>query len=117
MRRRAALARAIVTDPEIVLVDEPFSGLDPINVRRIESLLTDLSRELGLTLIVTSHHIASARRMANRIVFLVDQHALSGPPEQLLASDDPRVVAFLEAEQDDYAPPAFAAQNDAAEAP
>jgi phospholipid/cholesterol/gamma-HCH transport system ATP-binding protein len=117
MRRRAALARAIVTDPEIVLVDEPFSGLDPINVRRIESLLTDLSRELGLTLIVTSHHIASARRMANRIVFLVDQHALSGPPEQLLSSDDPRVVAFLEAEQDDYAPPVFAAQNDAAEGP
>ena len=44
MSRRAALARAIVTDPEIVLVDEPFSGLDPVNVRRIEALLTELNR-------------------------------------------------------------------------
>ena len=115
MRRRAALARAIVTDPEIVLVDEPFSGLDPINVRRIEALLTDLSGQLGLTLIVTSHHLASARRMADRIVFLVDGHALSGPPEQILASDDPRIVAFLEAEEDGHAHAALASAHDAAE--
>jgi len=100
MNRRAALARAIVTDPEIVLVDEPFSGLDPINVRRIEALLTELNRRLGITLVVTSHHLASSLRMADRIVFLVDGHALSGSPEDLLASDDRRVVQFLEAERD-----------------
>ena len=56
MSRRAALARAIVTDPEIVLVDEPFSGLDPINVRRIEALLTELNHRLGITLIVTRNN-------------------------------------------------------------
>jgi phospholipid/cholesterol/gamma-HCH transport system ATP-binding protein len=101
MNRRAALARAIVTDPEILLVDEPFSGLDPINVRRIEALLTDLNRHLGLTLIVTSHHMASSLRMAHRLVFMVDGVAISGAPLELLASEDKRVVDFLRAEQDD----------------
>jgi phospholipid/cholesterol/gamma-HCH transport system ATP-binding protein len=110
MNRRAALARAIVTDPEIVLVDEPFSGLDPINVRRIEALLTDLNRRLAITLIVTSHHLASSLRMADRIVFLVGGRAISGTPESLLRSDDRRVVTFLEAEKDQSAE-AFAANT------
>jgi phospholipid/cholesterol/gamma-HCH transport system ATP-binding protein len=101
MKRRAALARAIVTDPEILLVDEPFSGLDPINVRRIEALLVDLNRHLGLTLIVTSHHMASSLRMSHRLVFMVDGIALSGPPREMLGSDDKRVVEFLRAETDD----------------
>jgi phospholipid/cholesterol/gamma-HCH transport system ATP-binding protein len=107
MNRRAALARAIVTDPEIVMVDEPFSGLDPINVRRIEALLVELNRRLGITLVVTSHHLASSLRMADRIVFMVDGRAISGTPEALLQSEDQRVVEFLEAEKDqsteDYA--------------
>jgi phospholipid/cholesterol/gamma-HCH transport system ATP-binding protein len=98
MRRRAALARAIVTDPEIVLCDEPFSGLDPLNVRRIEALLVELNRRLGLTLIVTSHHLPSSLRMASQLVFLIDGVALTGTPAELLASEDPRVREFLEAE-------------------
>ena len=100
MNRRAALARAIVTDPEIVMVDEPFSGLDPINVRRIEALLVELNRRLDITLVVTSHHLASSLRMADRIVFMVGGRAISGTPESLLESDDQRVVEFLEAEKD-----------------
>jgi phospholipid/cholesterol/gamma-HCH transport system ATP-binding protein len=107
MRRRAALARAIVTDPEIVMVDEPFSGLDPVNVRRIEALLTQLNESLGITLVVTSHHLASSLRMAHRIVFMVDGRAISGTPQDLLHSEDQRVVQFLEADRDqssaDYA--------------
>jgi phospholipid/cholesterol/gamma-HCH transport system ATP-binding protein len=102
MIRRAALARAIVMDPEILLVDEPFSGLDPINVRRIEGLLCDLNRHLSLTLIVTSHHMASALRMANRLVFMVDGGAISGPTSDLLASGDKRVVEFLNADSDPF---------------
>jgi phospholipid/cholesterol/gamma-HCH transport system ATP-binding protein len=98
MARRAALARAIVTDPEIVLCDEPFSGLDPINVRRIEALLVDLKNRLGLTLLVTSHHLASTLRMADRVVFLVDGGAVAGTPADLLRSEDPRLVEFLHAE-------------------
>jgi phospholipid/cholesterol/gamma-HCH transport system ATP-binding protein len=100
MNRRAALARSIVTDPEIVLCDEPFSGLDPVNVRRIESLLIDLNRRLGITLIVTSHHLASSLRMADRLVFLADGEPICGSAEDLLTSDDERIVAFLEAERD-----------------
>ena len=100
MSRRAALARTIVTDPEIVLCDEPFSGLDPLNVRRIEGLLVDLSRRRGLTLVVTSHHLASSLRMADRIVFLVDGHAVSGTPQDLLRNEDRRIVDFLAAETD-----------------
>jgi ABC transport permease subunit len=102
MVRRAAMARAIVMDPEILLVDEPFSGLDPINVRRIESLLVQLNRQLGLTVIMTSHHLSSSLRMADRLVFLVDGQALSGPPADLMARNDPRVVRFLSAATDEH---------------
>ena len=98
MLRRAALARAIVTDPEIVLCDEPFSGLDPLNVRLIEALLVELNRRLGLTLIVTSHHLPSSLRMADQLVFMIDGVAVCGTPPELLASDDVRVREFLEAE-------------------
>jgi phospholipid/cholesterol/gamma-HCH transport system ATP-binding protein len=99
MVRRAGLARAIVRNPEIVLCDEPFSGLDPVNVRRIEALMVELNRRLNITLIITSHHLASSLRMADRLLFLADGDAISGPPEQLLESSDPRIVEFLEAEQ------------------
>jgi phospholipid/cholesterol/gamma-HCH transport system ATP-binding protein len=100
MLRRAALARAIVGDPEILLCDEPFSGLDPINVRRIERLLVELNRRLGLTLVVTSHHIPSSMRMSDQLVFLVDGAAVQGSPSELLAGSDQRVREFLLAEQD-----------------
>src|SRR5215471_17101948 len=100
MSRRAALARCVVMSPELVLCDEPFSGLDPLNVRRIESLLVDLSRRRGLTLVVTSHHLASSLRMADRIVFLVDGRAVAGTPQDLLHNEDRRIVDFLAAEID-----------------
>ncbi len=98
MGRRAALARAIVNDPEILLCDEPFSGLDPVNVRRIEGLLLELNQRLGLTLVVTSHHLESTLRMADRILFLTGGQAFSGSPEELLRSDEPEIVEFLAAE-------------------
>ena len=101
MARRAALARAIITDPEILLVDEPFSGLDPINVRRIENLLVDLNRRLHLTMLVTSHHMESSLRMGHRMIFVTEGRTLSGTPEQMLDSDDARVREFLAAERED----------------
>ena len=100
MLRRAALARAIVTDPEIVLCDEPFSGLDPINVRRIEKLFTTLNRQLGLTLLITSHHIPSSLRMADQIVFLLEGAAISGAPKDLRHHADQRIAGFFAAELD-----------------
>ena len=98
MQRRAALARAIAMSPEILLCDEPFSGLDPPNVARIEALLTQLNRERGLTLVVTSHHVASSLRMADQLVLLADGRAISGTPDELASSEDPAIVAFLAAE-------------------
>jgi phospholipid/cholesterol/gamma-HCH transport system ATP-binding protein len=100
MLRRAALARAIVTDPEIVLCDEPFSGLDPINVRRIEKLFSMLNRQLGLTLLITSHHIPSSLRMADQIVFLLEGAAISGPPAEMRHHGDKRIAEFFAAELD-----------------
>jgi phospholipid/cholesterol/gamma-HCH transport system ATP-binding protein len=100
MLRRAALARAIVTDPEIVLCDEPFSGLDPVNVRRIEKLFKSLNQQLGLTLLVTSHHIPSSLRMADQIVFLLDGTAIAGSPKQVRHHADARVAGFFAAELD-----------------
>ncbi len=95
MLRRAALARAIIMDPQIVLCDEPFSGLDPPNVARIEALLVSLNRERGLTLIVSSHHIASSLRMADQLVLLQDGVAISGSPDRLAQSANPRISDFL----------------------
>jgi phospholipid/cholesterol/gamma-HCH transport system ATP-binding protein len=96
MIKRAALARALIAEPEILLCDEPFSGLDPITVHRIEALLVELNRSLGMTLLIASHHIASTLRMADQLLLLLDRQGLSGPPAELLASGDPRVREFLD---------------------
>ena len=95
MLRRVAFARAIVMEPEILLCDEPFSGLDPLNVTRIEDLLVELNRALGLTIVVTSHHMASSLRMANQMILLRGGGCIAGTPEQLASSPDPEVTAFL----------------------
>ena len=95
MLKRAALARAIILDPEILLCDEPFSGLDPVNVLRIEALLSSLSDDLGLTVIMTSHHVPSSRRMADQITVLFAEDAVTGTPRELAECNDERVHPFL----------------------
>jgi phospholipid/cholesterol/gamma-HCH transport system ATP-binding protein len=95
MLRRAAFARAIVMEPEILLCDEPFSGLDPPNVSRIEALLTHLNRELGLTVIVTSHHMATSLRMARRIVLLQNHGCVVGSAAELASSSDSAISEFI----------------------
>jgi phospholipid/cholesterol/gamma-HCH transport system ATP-binding protein len=98
MLRRVAFARAIVMEPEILLCDEPFSGLDPPNVSRIESLLLDLNQRLGLTVLVTSHHMASSLRLADYIVLIRDQKALVGTPHELASSPDSAIRDFMGAD-------------------
>lgn len=98
MLRRVALARAIIMDPEVVLADEPFSGLDPPNVERIEALFRDLCHERGLTLIVTSHHMASSLRLSDQIVLLQHGRAICGDPRSLATSGDEEIRGFLGAD-------------------
>ncbi len=95
MLRRVAFARAIVMEPEILLCDEPFSGLDPLNVSRIEDLLVRLNVQLGLTIVVTSHHMASSLRMAHQMILLREGRCVAGTPEQLAGGSDDEVIEFL----------------------
>jgi len=95
MLRRAAFARAIVMAPEILLCDEPFSGLDPPNVSRIESLLMHLNRDLGLTVVVTSHHTATSLRLADQLVLLQEGRAVTGTPAELAASGESEISEFI----------------------
>ncbi len=103
MVKRAGLARALIGAPDILLCDEPFSGLDPPTVRRVEELLVDINRRTRATLILTSHHMATTRRMAAQLVMLLEGGAATGPPETLIAQGDPRVTDFFDEPADEDA--------------
>ena len=96
MLKRAGLARAIVMEPEILLCDEPFSGLDPVSVRTIEGLLHEINERSGITMLVVSHHIASTMRFADQVVLLLPGGPVLGSPDDLRRSADPNVRAFLD---------------------
>ena len=98
MTKRTALARAIVRSPEILLCDEPFSGLDPISARRIEALLVRINRTLGITVVVVSHDVPSTARMASHVVLLRGGSAVEGTLDELRALDEPYIRAFLSEE-------------------
>ena len=95
MLRRVALARAIMRKPIILLCDEPFSGLDPASIKRIESLLVEMNRQFGMTMILVSHHVPSTLRMADRVLLLLGDRSVEGPPAQLRSSSDPEIADFL----------------------
>jgi phospholipid/cholesterol/gamma-HCH transport system ATP-binding protein len=96
MLRRVALARAMILRPEILLCDEPFSGLDPISLLRIEALLAGINERFGTTLLVVSHHIASTFRLADEVVLLLPGRSVTGTPRELAASTDPEVSGFFD---------------------
>ena len=99
MRKRASLARAIALDPDIIFFDEPSSGLDPINARKLDDLILELRDGLGATVVVITHELASIFAVGNNSVFLdTESKAMiaTGDPKALLAnSKDPRVIQFL----------------------
>jgi phospholipid/cholesterol/gamma-HCH transport system ATP-binding protein len=105
MLRRVALARAILLDPQILLCDEPFSGLDPISVKRIELLLSRLNRHHGITIIIVSHHIASTVRLADRVLLLLPGRAVAGTPGDLCASGDREIAGFFDEDLDESLEP------------
>lgn len=111
MRKRAGLARALAMDPEILLVDEPSSGLDPITAAGLDQLITNLRDALGMTVIVVTHELESAFRIADQLL-VIDQGALLalGTSEEIQQSREPRVRQFLNrqaeprrTEDEDYA--------------
>ena len=96
MRKRAGFARALVLDPEIVLFDEPDSGLDPVRTALLCELIKEVHAENGGTYVVITHDIMSARRVAEHISVLWKGRIVeSGPAEELFASENPFVRQFL----------------------
>ena len=96
MRKRAGLARAMALDPELLLVDEPSAGLDPITTEEIDDLLLSLKHTVGTTLVVVTHNIPSARKIGDELVMLHEGRiAARGTPQDLERSDDPFVRAFM----------------------
>jgi phospholipid/cholesterol/gamma-HCH transport system ATP-binding protein len=96
MRKRVALARALVSDPQVVLYDEPTTGLDPITTDYVDGMILNAKEKLGITSMVISHDIASAFKVADRLAVLYDGHlAAEGTPAEVRASKDPFVQRFL----------------------
>ena len=96
MKKRAALARALALDPEIVFLDEPTAGLDPIGAAKYDELIRDLQQALGLTVFMVTHDLDSLYAICDRIAVLSDKRVLAeGPIESMLKIDDPWVQEYF----------------------
>jgi phospholipid/cholesterol/gamma-HCH transport system ATP-binding protein len=114
MRKRAGLARALVLDPEILLFDEPDSGLDPVRTAYLNQLIVDLNAEIKATFLIVTHDIATARTVPDNIGLLYRRHlAMFGPREMLLSSNEPVVRQFLNGQR--QGPIGMAEEKDAGE--
>ena len=102
MRKRVALARAVVEKPCCVLYDEPHAGLDPITGDSIDHLIKDLATDHGITNVIVTHEIRSMFRIADRVVFMKEGLVYwQGTPAELKASKDPVLVNFIEGRSED----------------
>jgi phospholipid/cholesterol/gamma-HCH transport system ATP-binding protein len=96
-KKRVALARAIALDPEVVLYDEPTTGLDPVRADVINEMILKLKRELLVTSIVVTHDMTSAYKVADRIVMLHKGKIIAdGAPDWFKSCDDPQVRRFVD---------------------
>ena len=97
MRKRVALARAVVGRPTCVLYDEPHAGLDPLTADSIDHLIKDLQRKLGMTSVVITHEMRSVFHIADRIIFLQNGRvSWTGTPAELRETQDPQLRAFVD---------------------
>ncbi len=100
MQKRAGLARALAVEPSILLVDEPSAGLDPITSNEIDQLLVDIKTDQHTTLVVVTHNMQSARRLADQMAFLDQGELLAqGTVEELERSEEPLVRDFMSSQQ------------------
>jgi phospholipid/cholesterol/gamma-HCH transport system ATP-binding protein len=96
MRKRAALARSLALEPDVMLYDEPTTGLDPVTAQQINVLIRDLQKRLGLTSVVVTHDLASANHVADRMAFLYHgKIRRSGTSAEMHASGDRVIEEFL----------------------
>ena len=96
MKKRIGLARSIITDPELMLYDEPTTGLDPITAKEISELIINLQKKLNMTSIVVTHDLICAEIIANRAIFLRDAKvAYQGSLSELTSSADPFLRNFF----------------------
>jgi phospholipid/cholesterol/gamma-HCH transport system ATP-binding protein len=97
MKKRAAVARALAMDPEILFFDEPSAGLDPIIAAGIDQLILEMKKAFHMTIIVVTHELASAFLIADRMVLIDKGHVIAiGTPEEMKANPQPRVRQFLD---------------------
>jgi phospholipid/cholesterol/gamma-HCH transport system ATP-binding protein len=122
MARRVALARAIALDPQLILYDEPFTGLDPISFAVIARLVKDLNRSLGATSIVVSHDVQECLDIVDYLYFVSDGRIVAqGSPEEIRRSSEPFVDQFVQGKPDGpipfhYPAPGYRADLEIAEA-
>jgi len=111
MARRAALARAIALDPDLIMFDEPFVGQDPITMGVLVELIRNLNQALGVTSVVVSHDVPEVMSIADWVYILANGKIIaSGTPEELIANPDPQVQQFLKGDADGPVPFRYPAQ-------
>jgi phospholipid/cholesterol/gamma-HCH transport system ATP-binding protein len=95
MRKRAGLARALALDPEILLLDEPTAGLDPIGAAAFDDLIRDLQRTLSLTVVLVTHDLDTLHAVCDRVAVLLDKRVMMGTIESLMSASDPWIHDYF----------------------
>jgi phospholipid/cholesterol/gamma-HCH transport system ATP-binding protein len=95
MRKRASLARALALDPELLFLDEPTAGLDPIGASHYDELIGELRKNLGLTVLMVTHDLDSLYAVCDRVAVLLDKRVVAGTIDELLAYDHPWVQEYF----------------------
>lgn len=97
MKKRVGVARALATNPDVILYDEPSAGLDPTNVKRVDHLIQQLQKDLAVTSILVTHHMPSVYEVADRVALLYHKKmAFCGPLDDFKKSVDPIVTGFIQ---------------------
>lgn len=111
MARRAALARSIALDPELIMYDEPFAGQDPISMGVLVKLIKSLNQVLGLSSLIVTHDVTEVMSIADHVIIIADQGVIgSGSPEQMRNHESPLVQQFLKGLSDGPVPFHFPAE-------